>query len=146
MFTPTFGTGFSRTEQDRTGRHGGGVKLLLRCLQSIQCQYYLVFGVVKTVPLQSFARLRASPASSPPPLLSLLQKMPPRHFFPRFKRLNNNMANGHRYIYIYILHLLSLRSFLITYNRAHILPWFAFFSLFFLTFFFYYKESDKSTS
>jgi len=36
----------------------GGIKLLLRCLQSIQCQYYLVFGVVKTVPLQSFARLR----------------------------------------------------------------------------------------
>lgn len=31
-----------------------GVKLLLKCLQSIQCQYYLVFGVVKTVPLQSF--------------------------------------------------------------------------------------------
>lgn len=39
-------------------RYDGGVKLLLRCLQSIQCQYYLVFGVVKTVPLQSFARLR----------------------------------------------------------------------------------------
>lgn len=35
-----------------------GVKLLLKCLQSIQCQYYLVFGVVyKTVPLQSFEEL-----------------------------------------------------------------------------------------
>lgn len=36
-----------------------GVKLLLKCLQSIQCQYYLVFGVVfiKTVPLQSFEQL-----------------------------------------------------------------------------------------
>lgn len=50
----------------RAARHGGGgVKLLLRCLQSIQCQYYLVFGVVKTVPLQSFARLRVSFPSLP---------------------------------------------------------------------------------
>lgn len=34
-----------------------GVKLLLKCLQSIQCQYYLVFGVVKIVPLQSFKKI-----------------------------------------------------------------------------------------
>lgn len=44
----------SKNEINQTGqavRHGGGVvKLLLKCLQSIQCQYYLVFGVV-TVPL-----------------------------------------------------------------------------------------------
>lgn len=44
----------------RAARHGGGVKLLLRCLQSIQCQYYLVFGVVKTVPLCSLSRDCAS--------------------------------------------------------------------------------------
>lgn len=59
----------------RAARHGGGVKLLLRCLQSIQCQYYLVFGVVKTVPLQSFARLRVPfrpcPLTLPFPLLFL---------------------------------------------------------------------------
>lgn len=40
------------SQTGRAVRHGSGVvKLLLRCLQSIQCQYYLVFGVVKTVPL-----------------------------------------------------------------------------------------------
>lgn len=48
--------------------------------------------------------------------------LPPKNVFATFssrlKRLNNNMANGHRYIYIYILHLLSLRSFLITYTAC----------------------------
>lgn len=105
-------------EQDRRVWHGGSVKLLLKCLQSIQCQYYLVFGVVKTVPLQSFARLRAFPLFRPftPFIAALLQKnkrLDGIFFFLRPKRLNNNMANGHRYIYI--LHLLSLRSSLITY-------------------------------
>lgn len=63
----------------RAARHGGGVKLLLRCLQSIQCQYYLVFGVVKTVPLQSFARLRV-PFRPCPLTLSFPTSLPvPRH-------------------------------------------------------------------
>lgn len=45
------------SQTNRTVRHDGGVvKLLLRCLQSIQCQYYLVFGVVKTVPLCNLSR------------------------------------------------------------------------------------------
>lgn len=101
-------------QQDRTVRHGGGVKLLLRCLQSIQCQYYLVFGVVKTVPLQSFARLRALspfPTLHPFFLSSLLPKMPPRHFF----RDPNGSTTWRTVIDTYILHLLSLRSFLIIY-------------------------------
>lgn len=121
----------------RAARHGGGVKLLLRCLQSIQCQYYLVFGVVKTVPLCSLSR---DCASRSVPALSLCRSLclslsisfcpssPLRHFHHRLpfapssplaiQRLNNNMANGHRYIYI--LHLLSLRSSLITYTaRSH---------------------------
>lgn len=121
----------------RAARHGGGVKLLLRCLQSIQCQYYLVFGVVKTVPLCSLSR---DCASRSVPALSLCRSLclslslslsAPRHRFVIFiivfihsssplaiQRLNNNMANGHRYIYI--LHLLSLRSSLITYTtRSH---------------------------
>lgn len=120
----------------RAARHGGGVKLLLRCLQSIQCQYYLVFGVVKTVPLCSLSRdcaSRSVPALSTLSLslslsLSFCPSSPLRHFHHRLhsliitplaiQRLNNNMANGHRYIYI--LHLLSLRSSLITYTtRSH---------------------------
>lgn len=56
----------------RAARHGGGVKLLLRCLQSIQCQYYLVFGVVKTVPLCSLSR---DCASRPVPALSLCRSL-----------------------------------------------------------------------
>lgn len=122
----------------RAARHGGGVKLLLRCLQSIQCQYYLVFGVVKTVPLCSLSRDCAS--RSVPALslcrslclsLSLYLFLPlvtassfsssssfTHHHPLAIQRLNNNMANGHRYIYI--LHLLSLRSSLITYTtRSH---------------------------
>lgn len=95
--------GFDRT--DGTIWHGGGgVKLLLRCLQSIQCQYYLVFGVVKTVPVQSFARMREFIL---PPYLFLL--------FPCPKYLHD--TNGpttttwRTVIDTYILHLLSLRSF-----------------------------------
>lgn len=119
----------------RAARHGGGVKLLLRCLQSIQCQYYLVFGVVKTVPLCSLSRdcaSRSVPALSTLSLsLSLSLFLPlvtassfsssssfTHHHPLAIQRLNNNMANGHRYIYI--LHLLSLRSSLITYTtRSH---------------------------
>lgn len=56
----------------RAARHGGGVKLLLRCLQSIQCQYYLVFGVVKTVPLCSLSR---DCASRSVPALSLCRSL-----------------------------------------------------------------------
>lgn len=69
-------TKMNSAEQDRRVWHGGSVKLLLKCLQSIQCQYYLVFGVVKTVPLQSFARLRAFPLFRPftPFIAALLQK------------------------------------------------------------------------
>lgn len=99
------------TEQVRTIRHGGGVKLLLRCLQSIQCQYYLVFGVVKTVPLQSFARLRAS---VPPPLLSSLSQKSRRGIF-FFCDPNGSTTTWRTVIDTYILHLLSLRSFLIIY-------------------------------
>lgn len=98
-------------EQDRTIRHGGGVKLLLRCLQSIQCQYYLVFGVVKIVPLQSFARLRAFPI----PFLHPFHRRSPRNTIAAFlssaTQTAQHMANGHTYI----LHLLSLRSSLIIY-------------------------------
>lgn len=74
----------------RAARHGGGVKLLLRCLQSIQCQYYLVFGVVKTVPLCSLSR---DCASRSVPALSLCRSLclslsfcpssPLRHFHHR---------------------------------------------------------------
>lgn len=117
-----------RPEKDYALRHGGGVKLLLRCLQSIQCQYYLVFGVVKTV-LCSLSRDYASRSVLLPLPLSPLRR-PGSHSIASFfrecafatQRLNNDMANGHRYIYI--LHLLSLRSSLIVYlhgacARAH---------------------------
>lgn len=112
MFTLTSGNGLSRT-QDRTVRHGGGVKLLLKCLQSIQCQYYLVFGVVKTVPLQSFARLRAS---SPVPSLPSFNIVAPENALaafsrPRLKRLNN-IANGHRYTNIYCIYSVYVVSLL----------------------------------
>lgn len=78
----------------RAARHGGGVKLLLRCLQSIQCQYYLVFGVVKTVPLCSLSR---DCASRSVPALSLCHSLclslsfcpssPPHHFHHRLHSL-----------------------------------------------------------
>lgn len=112
---------FNRTS--RTVRHGGGiVKLLLRCLQSIQCQYYLVFGVVKTVPFCNLSRdCNTSPTFHFSPSLFSHISASPKNVFATFslrlKRLNN-MANGHRYIYIYILHLLSLRSSLITYTAC----------------------------
>lgn len=79
----------------RAARHGGGVKLLLRCLQSIQCQYYLVFGVVKTVPLCSLSRdcaSRSVPALSTLSLslslsLSFCPSSPLRHFHHRLHSL-----------------------------------------------------------
>lgn len=130
------------TEQVRTIRHGGGVKLLLRCLQSIQCQYYLVFGVVKTVPLQSFARLRASVPSTP--FIVALPKEPPRHFF-FFCDPNGSTTTWRTVIDTYILHLLSLRSSLIIYiarARARFTLIRLVFSPFLLAPFFYHK--DKS--
>lgn len=130
------------TEQVRTIRHGGGVKLLLRCLQSIQCQYYLVFGVVKTVPLQSFARLRAS---VPPPLLSSLSQKSRRGIFFFFCDPNGSTTTWRTVIDTYILHLLSLRSSLIIYiarARARFTLIRLVFSPFLLALFFYRK--DKS--
>lgn len=127
-------------EQDRTVRHGGGVKLLLRCLQSIQCQYYLVFGVVKTVPLQSFARLRF-PRSVPLSLLTSLPQKMPRHSF----RDPNGSTTWRTVIDTYILHLLSLRSSLIIYNacaRARFTRIRLFFSSFLLASFFYHKDKN----
>lgn len=105
-------------EQDRRVWYGGSVKLLLRCLQSIQCQYYLVFGVVKTVPMQSFARLRAFPLFRPftPFIAALLQKTNASMAFFFFFATQTAQQHGERSsIHIYILHLLSLRSSLITY-------------------------------
>jgi len=96
----------------------GGIKLLLRCLQSIQCQYYLVFGVVKTVPLQSFARLRFPFRPSTPIItasfLALRSKMSSVATF----ATQNGSTTSRTVIDTYILHLLSLRSFLIIYTAC----------------------------
>lgn len=93
---------------DETVWHGGGVKLLLKCLQSIQCQYYLVFGVVKTVPVQSFARMRY-----PFCLLISFCYIPAPNYL---RNKNGPTTTWRTVIDTYILHLLSLRSFLITYT------------------------------
>lgn len=129
------------TEQVRTIRHGGGVKLLLRCLQSIQCQYYLVFGVVKTVPLQSFARLRAS---VPPPLLSSLSQKSRRGIFFSATQTAQQQHGERSSIHIYCIYSVYVVPLLfISRVRAHVSPWFAlFFSPFLLAPFFYHK--DKS--
>lgn len=120
-------------QQDRTIRHGGGVKLLLRCLQSIQCQYYLVFGVVKTVPLQSFARLRAFPIPSLHPFHRRSpEEMPPWHPLPRTQTAQQQ--HGERSsIHIYCIYSVYVVPLLfISLVRAHVSFWFAFLRPFFL--------------
>lgn len=114
-------------EQDRRVWHGGSVKLLLKCLQSIQCQYYLVFGVVKTVPLQSFARLRAFPLFRPftPFIAALLQKNKRLDGIFFFCDPNGSTTTWRTvidtYIYcIYSVYVVPL--LLISRVRAHVLP------------------------
>lgn len=126
-------------------RHGGGVKLLLKCLQSIQCQYYLVFGVVKTVPLQSFARLRASPVSSLHPLHRRSQKCLRGILF----RDPNGSTTTWRTVidtYIYCIYSVYVVPLLfISLVRVHVSPpWFAFFPPFILASLFHYKDKNLS--
>lgn len=130
------------TEQDMTIRHGGGVKLLLRCLQSIQCQYYLVFGVVKTVPLQSFARLRASPV---PSLHPFYRRSPGNASaaLPSATQTAQQQHGERSSIHIYCIYSVYVVSLLfISLVRAHVSQ-LAFFLSFFLASVFY-EESDKS--
>lgn len=120
-------------EQYRMVQHGGGVKLLLRCLQSIQCQYYLVFGVVKTVPLQSFARLRASLVPSFHPF----HRRSLRSASAAFSSATQTAQQQHgerSSIHIYCIYSVYVVPLLfISLVRARVSPWFAFFPPFLLT-------------
>lgn len=101
----------------RAARHGGGVKLLLRCLQSIQCQYYLVFGVVKTVPLCSLSRDCASRSPSLPShfvaLFVSLSLSAPRH---RASSFSSSSSFTHHHLWRYNGSTTTWRTVIDTYT------------------------------